>query len=158
MRIIAGTARHRLLKSVPDMLTRPTLDRIKESVFNILTPRIPEAEVLDLFAGTGNMGLEALSRGASFAHFVDNRKIASDVILDNITTLGFVSQSKVLLMDYDRALHELARDHKTFDIIFCDPPYNHQLELPSLTIIEQLQLLKPDGVIIVRYQQNTRSR
>jgi len=156
MRIIAGTARHRIIESVPDSLTRPTTDRIKESIFNILSFRIPGSEILDLFAGTGNMGLEAISRGAKSAVFVDLRKVSIDTIHKNIETLGFTSKSTVYMSEADKAVLFLSKNKNTFDIIFCDPPYHKGLDIPSMELIQQERLLKKDGILIVRHHQNTK--
>jgi 16S rRNA (guanine(966)-N(2))-methyltransferase RsmD len=156
MRIIAGTARHRVIESVPDSLTRPTTDRIKESIFNILSFRIPGSEILDLFAGTGNMGLEAISRGAQSAVFVDLRKVSIDTIHKNIETLGFTSQSTVIMSEAEKAVLFLSKNKNTFDIIFCDPPYHKGLDVPSMDLIQREHLLKKDGILIVRYHQNTK--
>jgi 16S rRNA (guanine(966)-N(2))-methyltransferase RsmD len=156
MRIIAGTARHRIIQSVPDSLTRPTTDRIKESIFNILNFRIPGSEILDLFAGTGNMGLEAISRGAKSSVFVDLRKVSIDTINKNIETLGFTSQSKVIMSEAEKALLCLSSKGYSFDIIFCDPPYHMGLDIPAMELIESKRLLKRDGILIVRHHQKTK--
>lgn len=155
MRIIAGTARHRVIKSVPDSLTRPTTDRIKESLFNILNFRIPDSEILDLYSGTGNMGLEAISRGAKSVVFVDLRKVSIDTINENIQSLGFASQSTVYMSEADKALNLFIKNQNYFDIIFCDPPYNKGLEIPSMDLIQKGKLLKKEGVLIVRHHKKT---
>ena len=124
MRIIAGTRRGRLLVTPKGKDTRPTRGRIRESIFNIIQNEIMGAAVLDLFAGSGAMGLEALSRGAARAVFVDNARPARDAIEKNIRSLQMGNQARLLCLDYTEALCRLRREELRFDIIFLDPPYD----------------------------------
>lgn len=155
MRIIAGTARHRIIKPVPDQLTRPTTDRIKESIFNILQFQIADKRILDIFSGTGNMALESLSRGARNAVYIDQRKISIETIQENIRSLGFEKQSRVIFSTALKAIETLGNEKATFDIIFCDPPYNKGFEIPTMELLAATNLLDTEGILIVRHQQNT---
>ncbi len=126
MRVIAGKARRLLLKSVPGEGTRPTTDRIKETLFNILQDRIYGICFLDLYAGCGGIGIEALSRGAKHACFVDNNRAAIDCIRQNLETTGLSDQAEIFPFDVIRALDRL-EGREPFQIIFMDPPY-HSIE------------------------------
>ena len=123
MRIIAGSARGRTLCAPKGMDTRPTQDYIRESLFNILQRETPEARVLDLFAGSGALGLEALSRGAEFAAFADVSPSAIACITKNAEELGFTHSVSIVKADWQTALDRWAREHRTFSLIFLDPPY-----------------------------------
>ncbi len=148
MRIIAGSARRLPLKSLDGMQTRPTTDRIKETLFNILQTGIAGTCFLDLFAGSGQIGLEALSRGAELAVFVDNNKKACACMKDNIQFTHFEEQSKVLTMEALSALRFL-EGKQTFDYIFMDPPYKSGFEKEVLEALASSSLLNEDAVIIV---------
>lgn len=148
MRIIAGTARSLPLKTVPGMETRPTTDRIKETLFNILQDEVPGSYFLDLFAGSGQIGLEALSRGARYAVFVDNGKKAVACIEDNIRFTRFDKETKVYPSDVLSALRSMEGKYR-FDIIFMDPPYKQETEKEVLRYLAQSSLLKEDTIIIV---------
>ena len=126
MRVIAGTRRSLPLKSVEGLETRPTTDRIKETLFNILMPDLPGAKFLDLFAGSGGIGIEALSRGADKAVFVDNSRDAVHCITENVKFTKFTEEAEIIRLDalsYVRSLRRV-----DFDIIFMDPPYGNELE------------------------------
>lgn len=154
MRIIAGTARSLPLKSVEGMETRPTTDRIKETLFNMLQGEVPGSYFLDLFAGSGQIGLEALSRGAAYAVFVDNGKRPAACIEDNIRFTKFEKVSKVYPSDVLSALRAMEGKYQ-FDIIFMDPPYNQQLEKEVLRHLATSSLCKEDTTIIVEASLNT---
>ncbi len=154
MRIIAGTARRLPLKTVPGMETRPTTDRIKETLFNILQDDVPGCYFLDLFAGSGQIGLEAVSRGARYAVFVDNGKKAVACIEDNIKFTKFERETKVYPSDVLSALRAMEGKYQ-FDIIFMDPPYNKEIERDVLTYLENSSLLKEDTLIIVEAALDT---
>ena len=125
MRVIAGLAKGHQLFSPEGEETRPTLDRVKESVFSILYPYLREANVLDLFAGTGGLGIEALSRGATYADFVDNNKKAYDCIIRNLRKTRLEDKASVHFTAYEKYLSTC---HKKYDIVFLDPPYNKGIE------------------------------
>lgn len=125
MRVITGLAKGHQLFSPEGEETRPTLDRVKESVFSILYPYLREAVVLDLFAGTGGLGIEALSRGATCADFVDNNKKAYDCIIRNLRKTRLEDKASVHFTAYEKYLSTC---HKKYDIVFLDPPYNKGIE------------------------------
>lgn len=154
MRIIAGTARSLPLKSLEGRDTRPTTDRIKETLFNILQPGIAGSNFLDLFAGSGQIGLEALSRGADHAVFVENNKKACACIEDNIRFTRFESRAKLLTMDACSALRSL-EGKDAFDYIFMDPPYKTLMEKEVLGYLASSRLVKEDAVIIVEASLDT---
>lgn len=141
-RIIAGIAKNRRLKVAE--VSRPVTDRIKQSIFDILTPKLNNAEVLDLFAGSGSFGLEALSRGAGFATFVEADYKAARLLEENINTTGFIEQSKVVEKESHKFLWQ--REDK-FDIIFCDPPFPKATEFAYYLLATHLN---QDGVAMVR--------
>lgn len=154
MRIIAGSARSLPLKTVEGMGTRPTTDKIKETLFNMLQAEIPGCYFLDLFAGSGQIGLEALSRGAEYAVFVENNRKAARCIEENISFTKFEQQSKLMVQDVVSALAMLEGKYK-FDLIFMDPPYEQNLEKEALSYLSHSTLLKEDTLIIVEASLET---
>lgn len=154
MRIIAGTARSLPLKSVPGMETRPTTDRIKETLFNMLQEEIPGCLFLDLFAGSGQIGLEALSRGARRAVFVDSGKSAAACIEENIRFTKFGEQARLITADAMSALRMLEGEGP-FDIIFMDPPYQRGMEREVLAYLSDSTLVGADTLIIVEAARDT---
>lgn len=154
MRIIAGTARSLPLRSIEGRDTRPTTDRIKETLFNILQTGIEGCSFLDLFAGSGQIGLEALSRGASHAVFVENSKKACACIEENIRFTRFDARAKLLSMEASGALRTL-EGNDSFDYIFMDPPYQSGMEQEVLIYLAGSGLLKEDGVIIIEAAADT---
>ncbi|MBR4592156.1 MAG: RsmD family RNA methyltransferase [Elusimicrobiaceae bacterium] len=159
MRIIAGTARGRRIFSVSKNLpVKPISDRIKQSVFDIIRPRLPGARMLDLFAGTGNVSLEALSRGVLRAVMVDKEPACIKNIHRNLEHLGFADRANVLRADVLKPLDYLLAysDNEGYDIIFMGPPYrdinNKMLSLsaPALANVAQARLLAPGGIIILQ--------
>ncbi|MCL2384116.1 MAG: 16S rRNA (guanine(966)-N(2))-methyltransferase RsmD [Oscillospiraceae bacterium] len=149
LRVISGKARGIKLESLEGEATRPTLDRIKESLFNIIQFELPNAIVLDLFAGSGSLGIESLSRGAKEVVFCDNSIFAIKVINSNIEKTKFAEDSEVINKDYILALKEIAKQNKKFDIIFLDPPYNTDFAKKALDLIIEMDLLSDDGIIII---------
>ena len=141
MRVIAGKARRLALKTVPGMETRPTTDRIKETLFNILQPEIPDCRFLDLFSGSGGIGIEALSRGAESAVFVEKNPKACACIRENLTFTKLAEHGKLLNMDVLQALRSLEGE-EAFDCIFMDPPYNKDLERQVLEYLKDSSLAK----------------
>ncbi len=124
MRIIAGSRKSRRLKSLDNQKTRPTLDKVKEACFSSIGSKIENARFLDLFAGSGNIGLEALSRGAAHCDFVEGSKSALKIIHENIADLKFKDESNVYHMDAFQACRYFKNKGYTYDVIYCDPPYN----------------------------------
>lgn len=150
MRIIAGKARGRKLLSPPTYETRPTLDRVKESMFSMIQWNIPNAVVIDVFAGTGSLGLEAASRGAKECYLVDKSPVTFPVLKKNIESLGFGDFCHALNTDAYSALRSLASRGKVFDLMFIDPPYMKNLIPEAIEIIEEKNLLKEDGLIVTK--------
>jgi len=148
MRVIAGRARRTILKTPSGLSTRPTTDRIKETLFNMINNDLVESRFLDLFSGSGGIGIEALSRGASFCVFVENNKEAIECIKENIEKTRFANESKILFKDVNAAIKELANGEK-FDIIFMDPPYNMNIEKDILIDLKSAKLVDVNTIIII---------
>lgn len=153
--MIAGTARSLKLKTPAGNDVRPTTDRIKETLFNIINPYIYGCNFLDLFSGSGGIGIEALSRGAERAVFVDNSPVSIACINENIVHVGFTEKANVLRSDAVNAVSKLHYEGKRFDIIFLDPPYDKLLEKDVLESLIQFPLLNDDGIIIVEASADT---
>ena len=151
MRVISGTAKGKRLKAVPGNTTRPITDRTKEALFNILGNWIIDARVLDLFGGTGAVGIEALSRGAAQAVFVDRSREAISMILRNIQLCRLENRSSVIRWDIARNLNCLRRDNRKYDLVFLDPPYNRGYVLPTLEYLHRHRLLTSDARLIVEH-------
>ena len=154
MRVIAGTARSMPLRTVKGMEIRPTTDRTKDTLFNILMPRIPNCRFLDLFAGSGSIGIEALSRGASEAVFVENTRAHQALILENLEFTKLADRARIEKGDVNTVLSRL-EGGEPFDVIFMDPPFNHGLEKSALELLSHLHLLAEDGVIVVEASPKT---
>ena len=146
MRIIAGTARGRQLKAPPGLHTRPTTDRVKEAVFSIIQFQVPGARVLDLFAGSGQLGLECLSRGAESCLFCDNGRAALRAVGQNITACGVQDRCTVFAGDFRSAV--AGHSPGSFDIILLDPPYGGKMLEDALRAIEQFDILAARGIIV----------
>ena len=150
MRIIAGTARSRTIEAPKGRDTRPTLDRVRENLFNILQMRIYDAQVLDLFAGSGALSLEAVSRGAAFAVMVDHDRAAQAVEKKNVESLHFEKQTRLMGCDWAQAVRQLTGEQAKFDLIFLDPPY----AMHDLTAVTEAikPLMTEDALIITEHQ------
>lgn len=147
MRVIAGSAKRIQLKTIKGLETRPTTDRIKETLFNMIAPWICGCSFLDLFAGSGGIGIEALSRGAEEAVFVEKNRAAVSVIRENLKVTRLEEHAEVIQADVSAGLHRLSG--RQFDYIFMDPPYQGKFENSTLKLIGELGLLRDDGMIIV---------
>jgi len=147
MRIIAGKAKGRRLSTPKGTHIRPVLDQVKESIFNILY-NVEGLEILDLFAGTGSIALEAISRGAKSAYMVDNDREAISIIRENIKKCGFEAECTLIPKHVNSAIKKLAKEGTKFDIIFIDPPYLKDLVNPTIKLVYESRLLKADGLII----------
>ncbi len=145
MRVITGKARGVQLKTPEGMLTRPTTDRVKEALFSIINFEIPGAKVLDLFGGTGQLGIEALSRGAKSAVFVDAREEACKLIRENLKRTKLERDAQVVRSDY---LDYLGHCRQQFNIVFLDPPYAEVFLEKSLNRITEIDILQSDGIIV----------
>ena len=146
MRVIAGEMRGRQLKTVEGMQTRPTSDKVKGAIFNVLGDKVLDARVLDLFAGTGNLAIEALSRGSHEAVLVEKSRDAHQVILKNIEKMGVSHNTKLLLLDAFKYVNRYPNE--VFDLIFLDPPYREGLVLKAISAIREHSFLAPNGVIV----------
>jgi 16S rRNA (guanine966-N2)-methyltransferase len=151
MRVIGGNARGRRLKVPKGPGVRPTSSRVKEALFNILPHDLSGIRVLDLFAGTGNVSIEAISRGAAEAILIDSSDQSGKVIRENLRRLGFADRAMVWIMPASRALRLLARRRESFDIIFLDPPYRRNWVEACLNMISRTRLLSPSGTLIVEH-------
>lgn len=147
MRVISGKYKGKILQGFDIDGTRPTMDRVKESLFGLIQDRIAESCCLDLFAGSGSLGIEALSNGANFCYFSDNNKIAIDVLRKNLSN---ISNYEIIHKDYKETLLELS--NKKFDIIFLDPPYKLNLINDCIDIILKNNMLNENGIIICEYE------
>lgn len=148
MRVISGKARGTKLSSIESLSTRPTLDRVKESLFNIIQNNLRDAVVLDLFAGSGQLGIEALSRGADKAYLCDINRDAVKMIKQNLEKTKLKDKAVVINEDYKRALRTLNTNEK-FDIIFIDPPYKEDIAVDSIIDIIHESRLKENGIMII---------
>ena len=148
MRVISGTARGKKLISLEGLETRPTLDRVKEAMFNILQFDLRNANILDLFSGSGALAIEALSRGANQAVLCDNSNNAVKVINKNLEGTRLSNKACVINKDYLTALYKLKEESKKFDIIFLDPPYKTDYIEKSIENIIKNDLLAKDGIIV----------
>ena len=151
MRVISGKAKGRRLLCVKGMATRPTSDSVKESIFNILPGEFEGKEVLDLFGGVGNLGIEALSRGAKNAVFVESNPKASSVIKRNLRNCGFIDRGKVIGTSVAKGIKILEKRGERFDLIFLDPPYGKGMFQKTLVRISQSNLLKDNTLIIAEH-------
>ena len=151
MRVITGTARGRRLNELKGKETRPTADRVKEGMFNIIQFDIEGRRVLDLFGGTGQLGIECLSRGAAHATFVDARTDAVKLIRENLALTDLADRAAVLTADYATVLSSAA---EKYDLVFLDPPYETKLLERSLELISQFDILREHGIIICESRVN----
>ena len=145
MRVITGTARGRKLKELQGMETRPTTDKVKESLFNIVQFDIEGRRVLDLFAGTGQLGIESLSRGAAPCTFVDLRREAAALVRDNLAQCALTDRAQVVQGDY---LAYLTRCGEKFDLVFLDPPYGSGLLEKAVETIAAIDILSENGIMV----------
>lgn len=154
MRVIAGKARRIQLKTIEGVQTRPTTDRIKETLFNMIAHGLCDATFLDLFAGSGAIGIEALSRGAAKAVFVEKNPKAVSCIKENLNRTNLESEAEIMVTDVITALRRLD-GQKKFDYIFMDPPYNNLLEKDVLNFLANSDLLSEDALIIIEASLET---
>ena len=151
MRVISGKARGLKLNTPKNDDVRPTTDRVKESLFNMINSYIMDSEILDLFAGTGSLGIECLSRGANQCIFVDNSKESINIVKSNIKKARVENESIVLNLDFKSAINSLSLKNKQFDVIFMDPPYYKNMFSDALLSVDENELLKEDGIIVVEH-------
>lgn len=156
MRVISGTAKGTKLNSIDELSTRPTLDRVKEALFNIIQSKIQDSIILDLFSGSGSIGIEFLSRGCKKAYLCDKAHNAIKMINQNLERTRLVENSVVIEKDYKKCLQDLAINKVAFDIIFIDPPYKDNIAADAVQIILSLGLLKEEGFIIIETDEKDR--
>lgn len=157
MRIIAGNLKAKRINGPKTEKTRPTLDRVKESLFSILGSKIKEAYVLDLFSGTGNLGIESISRGAKFAWLNDKEISSISTIISNIKLTKLEDYVKITKKDYTKCLVQIQNEKICFDVIFLDPPYESKLAIDTLKYISSTnpgEILRKDGVIVYETDKN----
>lgn len=147
MRVIAGKCKRLILNTIPGDNTRPTTDRIKETLFNMINEEVVDSDFLDLYAGSGQIGIEALSRYARHATFVDNNKKAIECINNNLMKCSLEDEADVINSNCLSALKRFEAD--SYDIIFLDPPYNKDYEREVLEYLSESNILRKDGLIIV---------
>ena len=156
MRIIGGEARSRLIDAPRGMDTRPTQDKVRESLFNILQGQVQDSCVLDLFAGSGALGLEAISRGARYAVFVDSARQAAAIVQANADKLGFHDRAKVVQADWRAAVTRLsAQSAQAFDLIFMDPPYKMENTGEMCRHLLDCGVLAPEAMIVIEHDWDT---
>ncbi|MGB8455000.1 MAG: 16S rRNA (guanine(966)-N(2))-methyltransferase RsmD [Anaerocolumna sp.] len=155
MRVIAGKAKRLKLKTIDGLDTRPTTDRIKETLFNMVNQGLADCDFLDLFSGSGAIGIEALSRGAKSAVFVENAKSAVECINSNLHSTNLKDGAQVLALDVLSAIRALEVEGKVFDFIFMDPPYNQGLEQQVLEVLQNSNILYCNTMIIVEASMET---
>ena len=156
MRVIAGSAKRTQLKTIPGLETRPTTDRIKETLFNMLQPQIPDCLFLDLFSGSGAIGIEALSRGAAEAVLVENNPAAVSCIKENLKAARLAQRAAVVQGDVLSVLERLKKDKRQpFDLIFMDPPYRMGWERKILEAIQDTPLISENTLIIAEAALDT---
>ncbi|SHM08811.1 16S rRNA (guanine966-N2)-methyltransferase [Caldanaerovirga acetigignens] len=151
MRITGGMFRGRRIKSLPGEKTRPTSDIVRESLFNILGERILNCSFLDIFAGTGSVGIEALSRGAEKAAFIEKSGFACRVIKENLNNLGISEKGMIIKSDFLKGMRKLESINAMYDIIFLDPPYNKGYASKCLEILSYSKLVSPAFIIVVQH-------
>ncbi|HIW34716.1 MAG TPA: 16S rRNA (guanine(966)-N(2))-methyltransferase RsmD [Candidatus Paenibacillus intestinavium] len=151
MRVIAGKAKGRALQAVPGQGTRPTTDKVKEAIFSMIGPYFDGGKALDLFAGTGGLGIEAWSRGMQQVIFVDKEKVSVDIIRSNVELVGAVEAIEIYRNDAGRAMKALAKRNIQFDLIFLDPPYRIvDMDAWMLQMVE-MGLVAEDATIVVEH-------
>ncbi len=156
MRVVAGIAKGRRLKSVRGQKTRPTADRVKESLFSILGDKVSQGRFLDLYAGSGAIGIEALSRGAPRAVFVDNSRAAAQVLRGNLERVGLSQLAEVHVQDVRRAIAALANRGLEFGCIFMDPPYVQDKVMETLVAVDKTGLAGANTLVIVEHSRKER--
>ncbi|EEU30641.1 RNA methyltransferase, RsmD family [Limosilactobacillus coleohominis 101-4-CHN] len=153
MRVVSGKFRGRRLNAVPGMATRPTTDKVKESLFNIIGPYFDGGQSLDLYGGSGGLSIEAVSRGVEHAFIVDRQYAAIKTIKQNVGFTHCEQQFTVLKQDAHKALHIFAEQEKQFDLVFLDPPYAKQQIVKDIQMMVDQKLLKPDALVVCETNQ-----
>ncbi len=151
MRVISGYLKGRVIKGYNIEGTRPTMDRVKESVFSMINNNIQDSIILDLFCGSGSLGIEAISNNAKYIYFVDNNKIILNILKDNLINLNILDKAKIINKDYLLSLKYFKDNNIKFDIIFLDPPYKNMNIENILKYIDEYKLLNLNGIVVCEY-------
>jgi len=151
LRVISGSAKGHRLKTLKGMATRPTSGMVKEALFNIISSRVAGSHVLDLFAGSGGLGIEALSRGAVRAVFIDLSPVCCRIIRENLAHTRLAGKAEVYAMDYSDAILKMCRERRKFDIIMMDPPYRKNFVQEALKLLTNNDIMMDDGMIIAEH-------
>lgn len=154
MRVISGTARGTKLNSIENLSTRPTLDRVKEALFSIIQTHLQGSNILDLFAGSGALGIECLSRGAKHCTFCDKSYQSIKMLKQNLQKTKFEDKATILVDDYKKCIQTI-KENK-FDIIFIDPPYKLDIAVKSIKLILEYEIFAKDGIIILETDEEER--
>ncbi|WP_269636732.1 16S rRNA (guanine(966)-N(2))-methyltransferase RsmD [Paenibacillus forsythiae] len=152
VRVVSGTAKGRPLKSVPGTGTRPTTDKVKEAIFSMIGPYFDGGSALDLFAGSGGLGIEALSRGVDSAVFIDMEPKAIDTVRENLKAARLEAKAEVYRNDANKALAALERRGRSFDLVFLDPPYRHKFGDELMSAMAAKGLLRQEAVIVLEHE------
>ena len=152
MRVISGYLKGRVIKGHDIVGTRPTMSRVKESIFASIQDYTKDSIVLDLFAGTGSLGIDAISNNSKYCYFIDNNKIAINTIKDNLKSLDINNKSKIIHTDYKKSLKYFNDNNIKFDLIFIDPPYNYKNINDIINIITKYNILNKDGLLILEFK------
>ena len=151
MKVISGTLKGRKIEGYNIDGTRPTMDRVKESLFGMIQDYVKNSIVLDLFAGSGQLGIEAISNQAKECYFIDNNKEVIKVLNNNINNLKIKEKSKIILSDWKKSLNDFSNQNIKFDLIFVDPPYDYNVYEKILDKVSTLNLLNKEGLIILEH-------
>ncbi|MEK3734505.1 16S rRNA (guanine(966)-N(2))-methyltransferase RsmD [Paenibacillus sp. FSL M8-0334] len=154
VRVISGSAKGRPLKSVPGMSTRPTTDKVKEAIFSMIGPYFEGGTVLDLFAGTGGLGIEALSRGMDRAVFIDSESKSIETVKENLKACRLEDSAEVYRNDAGRALKALAKRSASFDLVFLDPPYRMKNGDELMLDMAARGLLRDEALVVLEYESS----
>lgn len=153
MRVISGKLKGRNIEGFDIDGTRPTMDRVKESMFAIIQNNIKDSTCLDLFCGSGNLGIEAISNGAKLCYFVDNNHKAIKVVEENIKNLNIKPNTKTLNFDYKKSLKYFNEQNIKFDLIFADPPYDYHVIEKIIKYVDEYNLLNDNGLLILEFEK-----
>lgn len=156
MRVISGSARGTKINSIEELSTRPTLDRVKEAVFNIIQDKIEDSIILDLFSGSGAIGIEFLSRGCKKAYMCDLSHNAVNIINQNLEKTRLKENAVVINKHYNKCLQDLQKQNLQFDVVYIDPPYKDNIAIDAVKNIVSLNLLKEKGLIIIETDEKDR--
>ena len=157
MRVIGGKAKGQRLNSPKGMNVRPTSDRVREAIFSSIQSILSEATVIDLFAGAGTFGIEALSRYAATSYFVDRSAVHLQVVKENLVKTRLINQAKLICQEADAAIRQLSIENIKADVVFMDPPYGSNLISSTLAVLEQSNILTQESVVIVEFGKNEKA-